>query len=93
MLGEWKGVRFFSAQDLHMDTGRTKCTVFVWNVAPAFQHRLLNSIHLRFSVTTRSLAALTDPHSCLYCAGRVGFFWNKTPKVIHRGCCLTYNGR
>lgn len=42
--------------------------MLVWNVTPALQHLVLNSIHLCFSVATRSLAAFTDTHSWFYCA-------------------------
>lgn len=68
-------MHFFSAQGSRVDTKRIEYTVLVWNVTPAFQHRALHSIHLCFSVATRSLAAFTDPHSWFYCAGFFFFFF------------------
>lgn len=69
--------------------GQTEYTELVWNVTPALQHRVFNSIRLYFSVATRSLAAFTDPHSCFNCAGLL--FLKKPPKKLrhHGGCCLT----
>lgn len=56
----------------------TEYTMLVWNVTPAFQRPALNSIHLCFSVATRSLAGFTDTHSCFYCASF--FFFGKTSR-------------
>lgn len=70
---------FFSFKIYTWTQDSTEYTMLVWNVTPAFQCRALNSIHLCFSVATRSLAAFTDTHSCFYCAS---FFFVKPPEVI-----------
>lgn len=67
-----------AAQDLRVDTGHMN-TLHVWNVTPAFQHRVLNSIHLCYSVATRSLAAFTVHTFLLHCAG---FLFRRKPSEV-----------